>query len=305
MIVAATLVCGDAANVVRAQAPTFRSAVLSVQLDVAVANGNRPVAGLGANDFEVIDNGVRQRILDVTQEKMPLDVTLVIDVSGSLAGPLFRSLMDGVTRVRDRLRPDDRAALVTFNERIRDRVALAPARQLPKFSLGDPSGWTSLNDAMAVVLVTPPPVDRRQMAIVFTDGFDTSSFLDEAQVLEAAERAHIAMFFVGAVTIGGYVPTAFFTRVADATGGYVQIVKRQPMNVVVSGNMIDGMPTSLSEREQTVDQSFVQAFDDFRASYVVRYTLEGVPRDGRHELQVHVTKPGNKFTVRARSGYVG
>jgi hypothetical protein len=50
--------------------------------------------------------------------------------------------------------------------------------------------------------------------------------------------------------------------------------------------------------------AFKIILDEFRTSYVLRYTPQGVPRDGWHELDVRVTKPGT-MTVRARKGYFG
>jgi hypothetical protein len=50
--------------------------------------------------------------------------------------------------------------------------------------------------------------------------------------------------------------------------------------------------------------AFRAVFDDFRRSYVLRYSPTGVPLTGWHELTVAVK--GNKATdVRARKGYFG
>ena len=51
---------------------------------------------------------------------------------------------------------------------------------------------------------------------------------------------------------------------------------------------------------------FKQIFDDFRASYVLRYTPAGVSREGWHDLNVKVRAPDtSKMTIRARRGYWG
>ena len=49
---------------------------------------------------------------------------------------------------------------------------------------------------------------------------------------------------------------------------------------------------------------FTRIVEDFRASYVLRYTPKGVERRGWHALTVRLTWPGT-FTVRARAGYTG
>ena len=52
-----------------------------------------------------------------------------------------------------------------------------------------------------------------------------------------------------------------------------------------------------------ISSAFLRAIDDFRASYVLRFTPEAVPAPGWHELGVRVTRPGTRYTVRARKGY--
>jgi hypothetical protein len=56
------------------------------------------------------------------------------------------------------------------------------------------------------------------------------------------------------------------------------------------------------QRDQDLSESFTQAFDEFRTSYVLRYTYEGPARPGWHELAVRVTRRG-MYDVRARQGY--
>ena len=93
-----------------AQQPVFRSAVDSVVVDVSVFDGRRPVANLTPADFEVLDNGVAQTIIDATYEVAPIDVTLLLDVSGSVEGQQLRTLVRAASDVGRRLRPADRAA---------------------------------------------------------------------------------------------------------------------------------------------------------------------------------------------------
>jgi hypothetical protein len=51
-----------------------------------VRRDRRAVVSLTAADSELLDNGVRRRISDVTYEKLPIDVTVVLDVSSSVTG---------------------------------------------------------------------------------------------------------------------------------------------------------------------------------------------------------------------------
>ena len=49
-----------------AQSTPFRTGVDAVRVDVLVTDGNVPITGLTARDFELFDNGVAQQIDAVT-----------------------------------------------------------------------------------------------------------------------------------------------------------------------------------------------------------------------------------------------
>ena len=268
------------------QQPTFRAVVASVAVDVSVYDGKRPVNGLTAADFEVLDNGVRQTVVDASYEIVPIDVTLLLDVSGSVEGRFLQTLVRAASDVGRRLRPADRATLVTFNDRVRELVRDAPADRLIAATAGiRASGNTSFYDALAFSLISERREGRRQMMIALTDGRDTMSVLDQRVVLDAARRSDVAIFFVALalpnMPIGVRTPP-LLGQLATLTGGAVQ---------ELSGNA-------------DLSASFLRAFDDFRASYVVRYTATGVARGGWHEITVNVKRPA-KATVRARRGYFG
>ena len=298
--VAAGLLAAAGLAPARAQQAQFRSGVDIVELNVSVTDGRKVVADLAATDFDVFDNGVKQQVVSVTREKFPIDVTLVVDTSRSLSTPMHRAVVNAATRIRDTLKADDRLALVTFNQRVRERQPLQPASAVREFELDAPSGPTVLNDALAIVLSAKPITDRKQMAIVFTDGYDTASFLTEEDVRALAGRSHTAVFVVarqGGWTASPRQPITFFHQVATTTGGVVQIVPG--LNVTAGSNWV-----RIGPNVNLLDALFLKALEDFSSSYVLRYSLEGVSRPGWHEITVKVTKPGNRYVVRARNGYI-
>lgn len=263
----------------------FRSSVASVTVDVSVRREGRTVADLGVADFELRDSDVVQQIADVTRETLPIDVTFIIDLSGSVQGPLLAALTRSIAAVGQQLRDTDRASVVTFNHQVRQLRPLTPGGWPAGLELGTPTGLTSLFDALTVALITPPEIGHRRMAIVFTDGIDTTSFLDGAGVVEIARRATTSVFTV-ALSEGTVrraekpAHEALFRVLADTTGGALEVL----------------------QRDEDVSRSFAQAFEDFRTSYVLHYTYEGPARAGWHPLVVRVTRPG-LFEVRARQGY--
>src|SRR5205807_1714117 len=66
----------------------FRSTVEGVAIPVTVKSGGRFVSGLNAAEFEVRDNGVVQQIRTFDANAVPLDLTLLLDASTSVEGPL-------------------------------------------------------------------------------------------------------------------------------------------------------------------------------------------------------------------------
>jgi len=297
---AIALLFATVATVAAGPAQVFRSGVDVVELNVVVSTGNRSVGGLTAEDFAVTDNGVAQTVTSVSLETMPIDVTLVIDSSASITAQLADAIAQAGNRIRDQLRATDRVSLMTFNQLIHERLALTPATSARRVELGRRVGATALNDTIAVALTTPPPVERRSMVMVFTDGYDTMSFLDEARVLDIAGRSRSVLFIVAKAANPAAVPKAFFDALADATGGLVQLVPPFAINqtVVAGQNQIRMNPAPL------LDEAFLKALDDFRSAYVLRYTLTGVPRQGWHDVSVRVTKSGRKYDVRTRRGYL-
>jgi VWFA-related protein len=263
-----------------AQQPVFRSTVDTIAVDVSVHQRGRPVADLTAAEFEVRDNGVLQAGVELSREQLPIEVTLVIDLSGSVSGRQYDAITRAVAALREKLRPDDRATVITFNERVRHVGTFSGAGAA--LTLGAPGGLTSLFDAATLALITAPEPGRRRMAILFTDGYDMTSFQDSRALVDVARRADTAVFSV-ALTPGGSARPPhreLFETLAERTGGAFTVLSQ----------------------DETLSASFVQAFEDFRASYLLRYPYQGPLQPGWHTVSVRVLRRG-EYDVRARQGY--
>jgi hypothetical protein len=274
-----------AAAVATAQQAVFRTSTASVTVDVSVRQNGRPVTDLGPADFEVRDAGLTQRIVEVTRETLPIDVTCIVDLSGSVQGPVLDSLRRSINAIGQRLRPTDRASVITFNQQIRQVRPLQPGGWPDGLALGTPSSLTSLFDAVTVALIASPEIGRRRMAIVFTDGLDISSFLDGAGMIEIARRSGTAVFTVALAEGTVRSPRRpahedLFTTLSTTTGGVLDVL----------------------QRDEDLSGAFAQAFEEFRTSYVLSYAYDGPAVTGWHPIEVRITRPG-RFDVRARQGY--
>ena len=275
----AVLVAAAAFPAARPQNPTFSSKVEAVRLDVLVTQDGKPVQGLGAADFEILDNGVRQTVDIASFEQMPLNVVLTFDLSGSIVAERLGNLREASHVVVDGLKKDDQAALVMFNTGVRVSPGLTGDTGAVKaaIDLAEPSGETSLIDASFAGMMVAESDVGRGLVIVFSDGLDTSSWLQPKAVLDVAKRSDAVVY---AVSAGLARRSDFLGDLTDQTGGRLfQIESTHSLSAV-----------------------FQEVLDEFRQRYLVSYSPAGVSKEGWHQLTVRVK--GRNAIVRARPGYL-
>ena len=266
----------------------FRGGTDLVTVDVNVNSGKRPVTGLRPEDFEVYDSGVRQVVTDVTYGRLPIDLRLVFDTSGSIDDVELQTYVRAMKQIAQSLQPQDRCDIVTFSRRIVEAAALQPppvkieARRIA----GD---TTSFFDAVSLALITPPVLGRRQLTIVMSDGEDNSSFFDQAAMTEIVKRTDAVVYAV--LPIATWHPT-------DDKADKIMVERLSTLTGLTGGRIIS------PNRDLDIVPAFLTAIEEFRKSYVIAYTATGVDRRGWHDLKVNVR--GTKiYDVRARRGYVG
>jgi hypothetical protein len=75
----------------------------------------RTVAGLRKEDFIVRENGVARPVVHLATDKEPMDLLILLDISGSM-GPHLRRLAGGAHEALQQLSPGDRAGIAAFHE---------------------------------------------------------------------------------------------------------------------------------------------------------------------------------------------
>jgi Ca-activated chloride channel family protein len=263
--------------------PTFAVNVEVVRVDVAVTRGGAVVDGLGVADFELYEDGKRQKLDSVLEERnVPLEAALVLDLSLSVRGRLLEELRRAALAFLDDLRPEDQAELIGFSHQVGllqpltadlDRV-----RRAVRLAAG--TGSTALRDAVFAALAANVPSRRRPVVVVFSDGVDNASWLPEDAVEEAARRSSSVVYSVVSRPADRERPTAqpLLARLARATGGRVW-----------------------ESRNEDLRRTFVELLRHVRGRYLLTYTPPRPARPGWHDLQVRLH--GVKGDVLARPGY--
>jgi VWFA-related protein len=285
----------------------YRAAIDLVTMNVSVHEGTRIKAGLAAADFELRDNGVVQTLRDFAREPLPLDVTLLIDLSGSVREDQRKRINEAANDVARSLGPADRGGLIVFAGRVAEHRPLM--RPPFRVNLADPASLrvgTSLYDAVALALAAPPVPDRRSLLIVLTDGVDTTSFLDVPPLVDLARYTHPR---VDLIIAHDDVTRATIKRMQEgrSSGSQSQLftVLEQMLGLERSLEPVvdlTGGQVAVHGEGGDYGKAFLNAIEEFRSSYVLRYVATGVARGGWHDVTVTITRPGT-FQVRTRKGY--
>jgi len=295
LALALVLVLAIGASPVRAQdpAPVFRAGAEAVSVEVSVRRDRRAIVGLKAADFEVLDNGVRQEISEISYEKLPIDVTVLLDVSASVTGSALEELRRALKQLRSDLGPQDRLRLLAFNMRVKRLVDFsdpAPATDVALASLSG-GGSSAIFDSLAVALASRAGPGRRQLIVLFSDGQDSSSVTDLDTLLDVARRSTPTVAVV--LASPSLQRTASLLRhtqksvgdvaqqIASDTGGFVA--------TVAAG--------------ENLTSAFRRVLEQFRASYILYFTPRGVDSKGTHSIDVRVKR--DNVDVRSRRSYTG
>ncbi len=266
----------------------FRSAVDQVRLDVLAYDGGKPIPGLTADDFEVRDNGVLVKDLRLTHTDDRVSVAVALDISGSVAVEFMDEMLTATEELIAALRPGDTAWLLTFGEHVELRAGPVSDRRVLKEALTGilPGGGTSMWDALFGAMALAGDRTARSLALVFSDGEDTTSWANEDRMLDTIRRSDVVFSIIRprhAITSEFSPVSAFLPleRAAMASGGV--ILK--------------------TERGEKLDRQFVNLLNEFRQGYVLSYSATGIPAraDGWHEVEVSLK--ALKGRVRARPGY--
>ena len=276
----------------------FRLTTSSVAVNASVKRGNKVVANLTASDFRLTDNGVAQTIDAVSIESVPVDVTLFLDTSGSTAGKLddMKTDVQGIIRL---LRPGDQFRLLTIGDSVYEPVPWVPAGTKVDLSFGAVGGISLIQDALLIALLHPPQPDRRHLIVGMTDRQDCGSVVSSAMLRELTGRSEAVVHLVDFSGGGGQANYRVRSCSPRARPDGARIIDDAAAR---TGGELHTQ--SFFFRSSALLRAFKTIFDDFRQSYVLRYSPAGVPAKGWHAIKVDV--PAVKdATIRARLGYYG
>jgi Ca-activated chloride channel homolog len=284
-IVLATPSLGRAQN-----PPVFRAQVEEVYVDVFVTRSGQPVPGLLASDFELRDNRVAQKPELLSAESHPILAVLVFDTSSSMDGRRLDALRAAGEAFLDGLRPADQAALLAFSEQITWLAEATPDKAAVRSALGNlrAQGATSVFDALFTAITLSDP-SLRPLIVLFTDGEDNASWLDERQIRAIVDRSNALVHVVGWRPPPDRINGRLVPVVTTLEPMWREIAE-------ASGGRFWG-----ADSPERLRVAFTAVADAMRHRYVLRYEAQGVKREGWHRIEVRL-KSG-KGEAKTRRGY--
>jgi Ca-activated chloride channel family protein len=254
---------------------------------VVFDKGGHFVRGLGPGDIELLEDGVPQ---DITvfreangkgEEEIPLSVVLVLDTSGSMK-PSLDFLKEAALNFVYKLEDADTALVVQFNESIKGSTDFTGDTDRLERFLGSLQAWggTSLYDATHYGLERIKDQAGRKAVILFSDGGDNTSRLDERTVIDYARMIEATVYGIGFKSNTGDSASGFLKKISSETGGeYFS-------------------PDKVGELIKT----FAAISEELKNHYILAYTPKRGPDNMYRKIELHVKREG--VQVRVRKGYV-
>ncbi len=302
---------------------TIRLRAEEVLLNVTVTDSSgRQITSLKRDDFIIAEDNERQDITSFLVSSVPVNVVLMLDASGSVAGEID-SIKKAAMRFVAGLGAEDQISLIKFHtdvELIQDWTSKAddvrhavswrfkPGMVMDRNGSYAP-GSTSLYDALyATAEDQLAKVEGRKAIILLTDGDDTSSKLTYEKALSAVVKSGAVVFVISKARAimkaindqyGGTVGKVFGT--ANAARTFSARLERAELMMTNLSRRTGGQIFSPLEDKQ-MESVYGEVARELKNQYIITYVSKNGERDGRlRQVRVYLARPG--YQARTREAY--
>jgi Ca-activated chloride channel homolog len=179
--------------------PRFKIQASFVKVPVTVSDSKgRMIEGLSRDDFKVFDEGEERLIDNFLLDKTPLNVVLLLDLSGSVRDEI-EEIKDAAVSFSRAFGREDRIAVVGFAEKVALLQDWTNDSRKIRRSLrkAEPGFRTALFDALLTVRAQRfQGVSGKKVVIVLTDGVDNESKAGLDNVLQDLVQSDVALYIV-------------------------------------------------------------------------------------------------------------
>jgi Ca-activated chloride channel family protein len=277
-----------------------------VLLNVTVIDPyGRQATDLKKEEFIIAEDGKRQDISNFLISEIPVNVVLMLDASGSVAGEIA-SLRDAAIRFVEELGPKDKISVVDFHtnvellqdwtakgEDVRHAISWRFKPGMVRTEAGRSEyGMTSLYDALYLMAEEQlKKVEGRKAIILLTDGDDTSSKVTHEQALAAIIKSNAVVYVVSkARSMISRAPKVYRARFERAEFLMAELARR------TGGQLFSPM------KDQDLKDVYAQVANELKGQYIISYISTNEARNGQlRRVKVYLTRPG--YAPRTRDSY--
>lgn len=168
---------------------------------------------------------------EVAATREPRDVTVVVDVSGSMSGEKMEQARRALHQLTGTLDGDDRVRLIAFSSQVRrwredwasaTRENMSAAARWIDDLRAD--GGTNIHDALLAAFEAESPASRLPLVVFMTDGLPTvgETAVDRITAMAESRRGRARVFALG---VGYDVNTTLLDQLSVAARGSTQYVR--------------------------------------------------------------------------------
>jgi VWFA-related protein len=267
------------------------------------------VGALRREEFVLYEDGVRQEITHFSQDKLPLSILLLLDLSASVK-PVIEEIRNGALEALRQLRAEDEVALMAFADKTellhdftKDRKAVVNqvSRVLEKRFVGvGTSLHTALYDAALQMDRATNPLSRR-VIIAVTDNIATMHRFTNPTIAEVNERLLDHSSVVCGLVVGGATSKTLNIFLRDHKDIYNWKVKVDDFAEPTGGEV-------MTTNAHDVNQKLAEMISHLRVRYSIGYTPPAAFADGRFRrinltVADDVRKREGPIVIKTRQGY--
>jgi VWFA-related protein len=271
----------------------LRTEVEEVELYCTVLEGDRLVPDLKKDDFEVLEDGVKQNLISFQHNDLPVSIALVVDNSGSMSRKrpsVNKSAMDLI----EASNPQDEAFVVNFSdEAFIDQDFTSDVNKLREgLAHLESRGGTALYDAVVASADKLAAGAKRpkQVLILITDGDDNASTLSLEQTIHRVQ-----------LLSGPVIYTIGLLSGDDMSRTEAKHARKALEELSTETGGMAFFPKNIEQ----VDQIAAEVARDIRNQYTLGYhSTKPMTVPGFRRVEVRAEARGmSKLNVRTRTGY--
>src|SRR6184192_297472 len=291
-----------------------------VMTPVSVTNAQgQPVLGLKTSDFRIEEDGHPQEIAQIGDpEQVPLDIALLIDVSGSVVARFAFEQQAAASFLQQVLKPEDRATVFAIDEtpRMIQQLTTAQLAARKLMTVTPSNGYTAFFDsvvAAANYLDKSSSSGRRRIVVVISDGDDTARILE----VSAVQNRSDGMKLIGVDAQLQLIRKAQLDTQREVQRAEITFYSINPSGQTMHLNVrtarseegieriaaATGGAAFVPRNESELSGIFQQIASEIRSQYLLQYYSNN-KAGGTSFRRINVSTPAQpQLHVRSREGY--